>query len=204
MSRSHAPLWATPLAAVLVVATLSGCGLFGRGKSDAYRQSRESRPLEVPPDLDAPSTSGALVIPEVSSAGADASGEVPAIDGAPSPPDAGTTDVGTESTLSLRDDVPGAYRRVGLALERGEVGEVVARDDTAGTYTVKTTVTERESGFFSRMFGREKVEVGEATRVVHVVAAGSGSTVQIEDESGAVIDDAAARKIISAIKRRLG
>ena len=44
---------AVPLAAALLVAGLSGCQLFGK-KNELYTQSAESRPLEVPPDLDRP------------------------------------------------------------------------------------------------------------------------------------------------------
>ena len=54
---------AVPLAAALLVAGLSGCQLFGK-KNELYTQSAESRPLEVPPDLDRPDTSGAMAVPE--------------------------------------------------------------------------------------------------------------------------------------------
>ncbi len=50
--------------AVAVVAVLgaSGCRLF-KHKTEAYKMSAESRPLEVPPDLNLPSTSGAMELP---------------------------------------------------------------------------------------------------------------------------------------------
>ena len=41
----------------------TGCKWFRKG-SDLYAQSPESRPLEVPPDLDRPDTSGAMALPE--------------------------------------------------------------------------------------------------------------------------------------------
>jgi hypothetical protein len=69
---------------------------------------------------------------------------------------------------------------------------------------VKATVTERGGGFLSRMVGRDKVTVEEATRVVRIVADGEGSVIRVEDESGATVEDAAARKLIAAIKQRLG
>ncbi|HVF34341.1 MAG TPA: hypothetical protein VND91_03350, partial [Candidatus Saccharimonadia bacterium] len=65
------------LAASLV---LAGCGMFGGKKREAYQGSREGRPLEVPPDLDAPETSRSLVIP--------ASGDAPAGADYTAPPDA--------------------------------------------------------------------------------------------------------------------
>jgi uncharacterized lipoprotein len=60
---------ATHLAAVLVAAALvtgvSGCRMFGK-RSDLYTQSGESRPLEVPPDLDRPSADRAMALPDAS------------------------------------------------------------------------------------------------------------------------------------------
>ena len=58
---------ATRVATLLVVATLvigvSGCSMFGKKKSELYTQSGESRPLEVPPDLDRPSADRAMALP---------------------------------------------------------------------------------------------------------------------------------------------
>ena len=53
---------AAPLVAALLVAGLSGCQLFGK-KNELYTQSAESRPLEVPPDLDRPSADKAMSLP---------------------------------------------------------------------------------------------------------------------------------------------
>ena len=53
---------AAPLVATLLVVGLSGCQLFGK-KNNLYAQSAESRPLEVPPDLDRPSADKAMSLP---------------------------------------------------------------------------------------------------------------------------------------------
>ena len=53
---------AAPLAAALLVAGLSGCHWFGK-KNELYTQSAESRPLEVPPDLDRPNADKAMSMP---------------------------------------------------------------------------------------------------------------------------------------------
>src|SRR5688500_3088089 len=52
------------IALVLIVAVVatSGCRWFRKDK-DVYAQSPESRPLEVPPDLDMPNTDGAMKMP---------------------------------------------------------------------------------------------------------------------------------------------
>jgi uncharacterized lipoprotein len=58
----------------------AGCHWFHRGDSAAYRNSPESRPLEVPPDLNQPDTSNAMALPPTggsvmrSSVGAQAAG----------------------------------------------------------------------------------------------------------------------------------
>ncbi len=191
---------AAVLAASLVIA---GCGLFGGDKRrEAYQGSREGRTLEVPPDLDTPETTRSLVIPETGAVEADSDTAPPS--DAPSAAPSARIEPGDEATLKLGDGVAGAWRRVGLALERSGVGEIVSRDESAYTFTVKSTVTERDRGLLSRMFGRDKVKIEEATRVVRIVQDGDGSLIRIEDESGATVEDTAARRLIAAIKQRLG
>lgn len=185
---------------VVGAALLAGCGLFGR--SNSYESSRASRPLEIPPGLDAPSTSGALEIPEAESSGATtgvAASVPPASAYAPQ-----AVVAGDESSLSLADAPAGAWRRIGLALQRSGVGELVSSDEAAGTYTLKTEVVQREGGMISKLFNRDKVTTQSATRVVRVAAAGEGSTITIEDESGKTVEDEAARRVIAALKQRLG
>ena len=74
---SQASRFAAPLAAVVLVAAVSGCSMFGK-KSELYTQSAESRPLEVPPDLDRPSADRAMALPagggSVSASGMDTTG----------------------------------------------------------------------------------------------------------------------------------
>lgn len=185
---------------------LAGCGMFGGNKREAYEGSRAGRPLEVPPDLDAPATSRSLVIPAAGAAAGDSQppSDASPSDGAPIASSPGAIEPGTASSLKIGDAPAGAWRRVGLALERSGVGEILARDASAGTYTVKSTVTEREGGLLSRMIGRDKVSVSEATRVVRIVPDGEGSEIRVEDESGEAVEDAAARKLIAAIRQRLG
>lgn len=53
---------ALALAVVALAASAGGCKMFGK-KSELYTQSAESRPLEVPPDLDRPSADRAMALP---------------------------------------------------------------------------------------------------------------------------------------------
>ncbi len=49
-------------ALVVLATSVTGCRLFGK-KNELYTQSTESRPLEVPPDLDRPSADNAMSLP---------------------------------------------------------------------------------------------------------------------------------------------
>ena len=50
------------LAVAALAVGAGGCRMFGK-KSELYTQSTESRPLEVPPDLDRPSADRAMALP---------------------------------------------------------------------------------------------------------------------------------------------
>lgn len=92
------------LLAMSVAVALSGCSFF-RGKDAPYLESRESRPLEVPPDLILPSSSAALQIPA-------------AAGGAPTPGEEPPVAVGASAGFDISDTAENAFRRVGLALGR--------------------------------------------------------------------------------------
>ncbi|UWX04485.1 hypothetical protein H1235_05985 [Pseudoxanthomonas sp. NC8] len=51
------------LLAFTVVAALGGCSWFHKGAKGDYALAPEQRPLEVPPDLNLPDTSGAMALP---------------------------------------------------------------------------------------------------------------------------------------------
>lgn len=53
---------ALALAMAALATGVGGCKMFGK-KSELYTQSVESRPLEVPPDLDRPSADRAMTLP---------------------------------------------------------------------------------------------------------------------------------------------
>ena len=72
----HSSSLVRPLALVLLVVSVAGCSWFKKGAKGDYALAPEARPLEVPPDLNLPNTSGAMQVPNVgpaaSSAGATA------------------------------------------------------------------------------------------------------------------------------------
>src|SRR4249919_3112435 len=79
--RASARLVLIASAAVLAVG-VSGCHWFSK-KDSAYQASPESRPLEVPPDLDRPTAEGAVPAPDAGTQSATRS-EMPTAAQAPS------------------------------------------------------------------------------------------------------------------------
>lgn len=116
---------ATRVVAVLAVAALvtgvSGCRMFGK-KSELYTQSSETRPLEVPPDLDRPSLDRAMALPEtsVSASGMNKAG------GSSAAP------IGFNAT-GERDAV---FARVGDVLAATDGVKIASKAQILGTYDV--------------------------------------------------------------------
>ena len=128
---------------------LSGCGMFRSHK--AWETAQQESPLEIPPSLDRPSTSEALVIPPPGA-------NQPTANGATA---AGRRGAGGQIAdgFVLADTVDDAYRRVGQVLESGSLGQLVGHDDAAHTYTLTFLAPLRaaeKKGFFGRMFGHGK------------------------------------------------
>jgi len=107
---------------LVAIAAGSGCGWFRKG-SKLYTQNAESRPLEVPPDLDLPRTDTAVTAP------ASAAPAAPVM--APAAPAAGTG-VGFSSAGS-RDEV---FTKVGDALAKIEGVTIASRAQLLGAYDV--------------------------------------------------------------------
>ncbi len=118
------PSLSRPLALALLavsVAGLSGCKWFSKkdAKGD-YALSPEMRPLEVPPDLNLPSTAGAMQLPNTAS-------QVRAQN--PSP----TASATSFNIPGSRDD---AFTKVGDALAGIEGLTIVTRAQLLGSYDV--------------------------------------------------------------------
>ena len=111
---------AAPLVALLLATGLSGCHWFGK-QNELYSQSAESRPLEVPPDLDRPDTSSAMALPETGSVTRSAM------------PAAGAAQPNGFAVAGERDAV---FNRVGEVLARTEGLTVVNRAQLLGTFDV--------------------------------------------------------------------
>ena len=127
--RSNVSLRRGVLAALIVTAVLatSGCSWF-RKPNKLYAGDAQSRPLEVPPDLDTPPMRGAVEIPELP-AGAAAAG------GPTDVPGAAASVAGIDS-FTVADTVDSTWRRLGLALAKIEGVTIDERAQLLNSYSV--------------------------------------------------------------------
>ncbi|AHX12612.1 hypothetical protein CH75_04185 [Dyella jiangningensis] len=186
---------ALPVLAVSAL-LLSGCGMFRSQK--AWETAKQESPLEIPPGLDTPSSNAALVIPE---------------QGANNPTSNGATaNVGKGNQIAdgfvLNDTVENTYRRVAQTLEKGDIGQVLAHDDDAHTYSLSVMASDEptgKKGFFSSMFnGKSKQTAdapGAAPKQVQLSISSSGEKASEVRAQG---DAAAVAKVIDTLKGRLG
>ena len=116
--------------AITLLAT-SGCSWFRKGDA-LYAQSPESRPLEVPPDLDLPRTDGAAPQGSVTASGQAIATQAPASPGATAGAAAPAQAAGF-TTAGTRDEV---YARVGELLDGIEGVEIASRAELLGAYDV--------------------------------------------------------------------
>jgi len=176
-----------------------------RHREPDYKAAQQANPLEVPPGLDNPPNSEALTIPEAGGPTIMVNGRTVSSGNAASGQAAPPTAVVTGNGLTLADTPDGAYRRVGLALERGGVGTISARDDASHTYQVAvnsmvTTQPEEKGGFFHRLFHRNRSETRSVTGTVTVSVApsGGGSVVNVQGDQDAV------QRVLGVLQQRLG
>lgn len=116
--------------AVTLLAT-SGCSWF-RKSDTLYAQSPESRPLEVPPDLDLPRTAGSAQQGSVTASGQAAAGPLQAA----SAPATGATASGQATGFTTPGTREAVYARVGELL--GSIGgvDIASRAELLGAYDV--------------------------------------------------------------------
>ena len=151
------PLLRTALASALIVGLLGGCHWF---KKDSKLYTAETRPLEVPPDLDRPAIDAAMKMPPTASANA------------PSAPSGVTATAGAATPIGFT--VPGerdaVFAKVGDALAATEGLTIATRAQLLGTYDVSyggsnflVRVTKTDAGvYISAVDPRGLPATGEA------------------------------------------
>jgi uncharacterized lipoprotein len=120
----HTVLRSATIAAVAIAALgSSGCHWFGKNTS-VYQQSPESRPLEVPPDLDRPNTEGAVMQP----AGASQPVLSSSVEAAAAASDT--------SGFTLTGDRDAVFAKVGEVLAATEGVTIASKAQALGAYDV--------------------------------------------------------------------
>jgi uncharacterized lipoprotein len=200
------------LSIVVAAALLGGCSLFHR-HDNYYSKAQETKPLEVPPDLDAPVSSNELTVPTAGAPGAASaqSGATGTTVGS-APPQASLSG----DSLRVADSVGHAWTRVGLALERAQVGTISERNETAHTYTLdveglkaSTPAPAPEHHWYTRIMhpfgGGSSGSTSTAVSghlTVTVTADGDGSRVEVSG-AGDASSAEAARRVLNALRERL-
>ncbi|MDE1894457.1 MAG: hypothetical protein KGM46_01570 [Pseudomonadota bacterium] len=176
---------------------LSGCGIFRSHR--AWETAQQETPLEIPPTLDRPSTSDALVIPPPGANLPTSSGATASVGGVPGK--IGQVSDGFVHTGS----VDSIYSRVGQLLAAGELGQVVSHDDAQHSYVVSLSTAEvqQKKGFFGRLFGGGKATSSDTVaHQVQITVDSNGATgSEIRAQSDSV---AAVAKVIDTLRSRLG
>jgi hypothetical protein len=150
--RSHTSFLRPLAIAALAIAVLgaSGCKWFRKGTPE-YAMSAETRPLEVPPDLNLPDTAGAMKLPPT---------------GAPTTPQGVATSATGFNVAGSRDEV---FAKVGEALAGVEGLTIASRAQLLGSYDVAY----EGSNFLVRVVGVEAGAYVSAVDPRGLPAAGS-------------------------------
>jgi len=158
--RHSVPLTRLAAATFLTVAVLgaSGCHWFRKG-NDLYKESPESRPLEVPPDLNQPDTSGAMAMPDSGTQSVNRSSM-------PAP----AASVPNNTGFTVPGDRDAVFAKVGDALAATDGVTIASKAQILGTYDVDyqgtkflLRVTKVEAGaYISAVDPRGMPAAGEA------------------------------------------
>lgn len=154
----------------------SGCSWFRKGDK-LYAKNAESRPLEVPPDLDMPRTEGAMGMP---------AGSVTASGQAIAPPAAAGSAM-TGAAAGIGFTTPGTRDAV-----FNKVGEALAAIDGVN-------VASR-----AQLLGAFDVNYGGSNFLVRVSAAEAGAYVSAVDPRGMPASGEPPAKLIAALKAAIG
>jgi hypothetical protein len=176
---------------------LSGCGMFRSHK--AWETAQQQAPLEIPPQMDRPTTSAALVIPPQGGNQPTASGATASVNGG----SAGTITDG----FVIASNVDDAYKAVGTELAKGGLGQVTAHDDAARTYSVNVSnvvIQQKKKGFFGMFKKSTPTPVDAAGATTHPVQITIDSSGTEASELRAQGDAPAVIKVIDTLKSSLG
>jgi uncharacterized lipoprotein len=134
-----------------------------------------------------------------------------AVSAAP-PAISGVSATGTD--LHVTDTVANTWQRVGLAIERAQIGTLSARDETSRTYTlafdstVQTPAAESEHHWYTRVlhpFGGDKAKTEKVARTltIRVGDDAGGARVSVEGDMSDKATAEAAQRVVQVLRDRL-
>ena len=174
------PIFLSTVITFAAMASLPGCSWFHQ-KSDVYSGAVESRPLEVPPDLDSPPNANELLVPPAGSA--TASG-VAAANAAPAQPAQPTL---AANQLLVADNAADTWTKVGPVLDSAKIGMISSRDENQRSFILD----------FNAPIPKPSAESHWYTAVFNHLGFGEGDPVKAH-LLVRVIDDGAASKVVVA------
>ena len=167
-------------------------------------------PAAVPAPAAAPPSAPPVAAPAPSAPVAAAPVAPAAVSSVP-PPISGVSAGATD--LHVADTVPNTWTRVGLALERAQIGTLSARDENARTYTLAFSSTveaepaESEHHWYTRVLhpfgGDKKTEQVARTLTVRVSDDAGGARVSVEGDTADKSTADAARRVVQVLRDRL-
>jgi len=185
------------------LASLSGCSWFHQ-KSDVYSGAVESRPLEVPPDLDSPPNANELLVPQVGPA--TASG-VAAANAAPAAPQAPSF---AANQLLVADNAADTWTKVGPAIESAKIGVLSLRDENQRSFILDFNSPipkpSAESHWYTAVFNHLGFGEGDPVKahlLVRVVDDGAASKVIVGGNGGDKAVAAASLRVIQILHDKL-
>ena len=120
----------------------------------------------------------------------------------------------SEAGLHVTDSVEHTWQRVGIALERAQVGTISERDEAGHGYTLEvqglkaSTVEPQEHHWYTRILhpfggGKSSGEAVSGRLNVKVIQDGDGSRVDVQGASNDASSSEAARRVLDALRERL-
>ena len=198
----------TLLAACILL--LTACGMFKhKEKQPLYYSAVETQPLEIPPGLDKPASSSALVITTPSAPLAQ--NEMQTV-----PPRISSQSGSDKNSSRIRWSAEGAYllvpdtqdsvyRRLGLAIKRS--GMSVSDKNLQHGYRFEYWHDSKDPdrGFFSKLaFWRHDAPDYSGSYQAVTQADGENTRIFIRNADGSEVDQAAAEHLLSILRERLG
>ena len=199
------PIFLSTVVMFAALAGTSGCSWF-HSKSDAYSTAAESRPLEVPPDLDSPQNANELLVPSAGPGSASAS-SASAANAAPAAPAAPTL---AANQLLVADNAADTWTKVGPAIDSAKIGILSSRDETQRSFILDFNAPipkpSSESHWYTAVFNHLGFGEGDPVKahlLVRVVDEGEASKVIVAGNGSDKSAAAASLRVIQILHDKL-